>query len=371
MRSSDWADLPEHLLDSVLKRLPSTSDYMHFSTVCTAWNSVAKLNLSRKRIVPMLLAYSGKDSTWNLCDITRDKVLDLQLELPKRRYFGFSKGWLITMDENSVVTLVNPFSRVKGMSFAEKSIIKLPALKRPQCDAHHHSDIYIYKAMISADPIYAKDCTVVIIYGYLMQLAFIRLESLDTDKTWTYINEGVRLIHDVVYVEDKFFAVDGHGSVMSFLVTPNQEVDVKLVGQYFGQPSIIKRYLVELSDRKELVMVQRYRMAPPERETTKFELFQLHADTRKWNEITSLGDAALFLGENSSISLMAPEVLGCLPNCIYFLHDYHRVPRKKPRDFGLYNIKTASFLPVDDTQAATLIKMSNQIPIWVMPKIKL
>lgn len=66
------------------------------SIVCMPWNSVAKVNNGRKRTAPMHLTYSGKEETWNLCDITDDKVLDVQLELPNKRFFGFSKGWLIS-----------------------------------------------------------------------------------------------------------------------------------------------------------------------------------------------------------------------------------------------------------------------------------
>lgn len=138
------------------------------------------------------------------------------------------------------------------------------------------------------------------------------------------------------------------------------------------------RYLVELSDHKELLMVQRYisskfnQYGQRYRVTTKFEVFKFDADEYKWIKINTLGDVALFVGENSSVSLLASNFLGCMPNCIYFLHDWDRVPRPtQPRDFGLYSMKTQSFLPVTDTHAASLIKMSNLTPIWTVANIKL
>lgn len=100
------------------------------------------------------------------------RFLTCKLELPNKRFFGFSKGWLITMDDNLRVTLINPFSRVKGRGAQEKSIIRLPALNLPKRNIP--SGYHVDRASISADPITnAKDCIVVVIYEDLCQLAFI------------------------------------------------------------------------------------------------------------------------------------------------------------------------------------------------------
>lgn len=88
MESSNWARLPKHLLDSVLDRLPSRLDYLRFGVACMSWDSVTKDKLS-KHTIPMLLAYTGKEDTWNLYDIASEKVLDLQLDLPNTRFCGF------------------------------------------------------------------------------------------------------------------------------------------------------------------------------------------------------------------------------------------------------------------------------------------
>ncbi|CAB4279866.1 unnamed protein product [Prunus armeniaca] len=64
---SDWENLPKDLLDLVLERLESISDYLAFSVVCKAWNGVAKNNRSQSRhTAPMLLISSDKEDTWNL-----------------------------------------------------------------------------------------------------------------------------------------------------------------------------------------------------------------------------------------------------------------------------------------------------------------
>lgn len=373
MDSSNWAMLPKHLLDSVLERLPSRLDYLRFSVVCMSWNSVVEDNLS-KHTAPMLLAYCGKQDTWNLCDIARDKVLDLQLDLPKRRFCGFSKGWLISVDENFIVSLINPFSRVQGKRAKENSIIGLPALNHIETSRKSFSelsDCYVLKATISANPISnAKDCIVVIIHDHACQLAFIRLNK---DTRWTYINARIYNIYEVVYVEDKFYAIDYQNQLFCFKVTTEQfnSDDIILVAEALEEPVWFfkKKYLVE--SNKELLMVHRFLhySRRRRRSTMKFEVFKFDTNNHKWTEINTLGDTALFVGDNSSISVSASD-FGCLPNCIYFIHDWDRVaPRPRHRDSGVYNITTQSFSSLG--HASTLIKMSNRTPIWTMANFKL
>ena len=42
----------------------------------------------------------------------------------------------------------------------------------------------------------------------------------------------------------------------------------------------------------------------------------------KWVKVHSLGDQALFVGDNSSVSLSASSFNGCKANCIYFTDDH-------------------------------------------------
>ena len=44
-------------------------------------------------------------------------------------------------------------------------------------------------------------------------------------------------------------------------------------------------------------------------------------DEYKWVNVDSLGDQALFVGDNSSMSLFASSFNGCKANCIYFTDD--------------------------------------------------
>ena len=138
----DWAALPKHILDSVVERLVLLSDYLRFS-VCMPWYNVAKDHESRRQAImpkcPMLLISTDKEDTWNVYNVTDNKFLDFQVRLPNKRFCGSSKRWLINIDVNFVITLINPFFRVKGER--QDSIICLPPLTPP--DRDEARDCYI------------------------------------------------------------------------------------------------------------------------------------------------------------------------------------------------------------------------------------
>ncbi|PRQ41706.1 hypothetical protein RchiOBHm_Chr3g0449701 [Rosa chinensis] len=141
---SDWANLPEQLLDSISERLLSSSDYLRFSAV-TLINPFPK---SKDR--------AGREN--------------LVIRLPQ----------------------LNP---------PELSIEHLKRDKWVK-DCNY----YVVKAIITADPILnANECIVVLIYLERSQMAFIRPGN---DTTWTYLPTKMDRIVDVIQREDdKFYAI--------------------------------------------------------------------------------------------------------------------------------------------------------------------
>lgn len=267
---------------------------------------------------PMLLIHSAKKGTWNLYNPMTDNVLDVQFKLPKKRFCGFAKGWLIAMNMNLVVTLINSFYRVKGKKKREDSIINLPPLDHNYGNFLHEQVIaaFVIKATISADPILnPNNCIVVVTYEGRGKLAFIRLNK---DTTWTYVDESLSLIQDVVHVEDKFYVVEEGATLFSFDITSQCISNKQMVAQGI-------EYLVVLNS-KELLMVLRYITFKDRcRVTTKVEIFELNFDKYEWIEKNTLGDVAIFLGDNFSIYVVASNFSGCRLNCIYFNHDYERI----------------------------------------------
>ncbi|KAM5581884.1 hypothetical protein ABKV19_010894 [Rosa sericea] len=405
----DWAELPEHLLDSILKRLELLSDYFQFSLVCWSWYWVAKDSESQRAKMmlscyrpPLLLISRSTNqgiNTWNVYNVMSNRVLDLELKVPNKRFCGSSKGWLIAMEKDFSLTLINPFFRVKGRRKKENSIIHLPPMTPPSKGLNRwvrDCEYYAYRATISADPILdASDCTVVVIYEELGELAFLRLGK---DTRWTYVDKSFSLNHDVIYAQDKFYSVDGkNGDLLAFDVPTHVNSTTAKKKKVFSNvervaPGVklqqqmqnyIKKYIVE-SNGKELLMVQRYiDLVNDERITTKIEVFELDFHKCVWKEINTLGDLALSIGDNHSVAVLASHFPGCHPNCIYFNHDHDRITRHfdgaEHHDFGIYNVQDKRFYYVGYNEqdkifsriysrhATTLLRKTNRPPMWVVP----
>ncbi|XP_021823468.1 F-box protein At2g26160-like [Prunus avium] len=373
--NSDWSNLPKELLYLVLERLESP---LEFRLVCKPWRSAAKNTKTTKMFTPLILISEPKKDIWNAYNVVVDKVLKLQLKLQNQRFCGSSKGWLIAVDENSVVSLINPFLGVGRKREKENSVIRLPPLSTPNRRRNFYLkrryDHLIYKATISADPILdPNNCIILVIYEELSQLAFIRLNR---DKKWTYADKSVdqswRLIEEVVQFQDKFYALDRLGKLCSFDITTQSILNVNLVahGAQHDRGYDYKRYLVVSNENKILMVEKCFVYIPPIRFTRKFRIFELNFKMGEWVEKNTLGDAALFVGDSSSICVLASK-LGCRPNCIYFNHDNNRTADDfsyyGPHDYGVYNMEKKSVLKPYTEDAKILLKKSRQPSIWVVP----
>ncbi|KAF7145966.1 hypothetical protein RHSIM_Rhsim04G0040700 [Rhododendron simsii] len=86
-----------------------------------------------------------------------------------------------------------------------------------------------------------------------------------------------------------------------------------------------------------------------------------------WTEKKSLGDNALFLGDNASISVQISEFPEIKANCIYCTDDcweaYKSFKRGGGRDMGIYNLEDGSRMPYYRRESFSSICP----PIWVNP----
>ncbi|OMO53764.1 hypothetical protein CCACVL1_28363 [Corchorus capsularis] len=56
--------------------------------------------------------------------------------------------------------------------------------------------------------------------------------------------------------------------------------------------------------------------------TEGFGMVRLETNTRNRDEISSLGDRSLFLGNCWTFTVLASDYYGCISNCIYFTYDF-------------------------------------------------
>ncbi|PRQ48225.1 hypothetical protein RchiOBHm_Chr2g0108321 [Rosa chinensis] len=117
-------------------------------------------------------------------------------------------------------------------------------------------------------------------------------------------------------------------------------------------------------------MVQRYmEYSEDKRVTKKFRVFELNFQTGEWTEKNTLGGVALFVGDNSSICVLASKVSGFQSNCIYFNHDCDYVGGGDEYDFGVYNVEDQSFPKTYTNRVKKILQMSYPQPIWVKPTL--
>jgi hypothetical protein len=126
----DWANLVSLALDVILEKLIEPIDRIWFASVCKNWYSIANLNHQynhqfRGNILPMLMIPTENSfEKRSLYSVLANRVYPFELTmLYNQRCCGSSHGWLATIDEEDVITWVNPFKNVAPISLPCKNII--------------------------------------------------------------------------------------------------------------------------------------------------------------------------------------------------------------------------------------------------------
>jgi hypothetical protein len=342
MDSDHWACLPKGLLVLIIDNLVTLSDYVCFSVVCKPWHAFAlekyneerRLKLSMHQPPLLVLSHSPPSSegetTISIHTFNQNKTYKIKSFSPNgsQRWCGSSHGWLICVDENSVITLSYPFfsNNVKGGD----EIIRLPPFLRRYY-------LHIDKVILSVDPIVTPNDYTVMVISRACDLCFIRVG----DKEWTCI-EHSQNVTDVIYSKGLFYALDKLGGVQTCDVSEHS-LKLNIVSSdcfSYDTSTKMKNYIVESAGGDLLLFVRttfsftdeifggmKMQIAPMV--TKGFKIFKLLFlnGKPKWVEVETddlvLGGGSWFLDDNSSTYVPASGLLGCHPNCIYFV-DYFR-----------------------------------------------
>ncbi|MBA0588935.1 hypothetical protein Gorai_017713 [Gossypium raimondii] len=228
-----------------------------------------------------------------LYNITEKKLHGVELSVPyKRRCCGSSYGWIATVDWTLAIKLINPFTG---------GIIDLP--------------------------------------------------SVDIPVVNKFTKEDEHEFH-----KGKFYAVDFRLGIKSVQVTNMNgslvsAFDEKIIIPPEEEGDNAFKYIVESSDG-ELLIVQRFISTyGPYRWTTNFKVLKLrqHANhVARLVEVRNIGDDALFLGDNCSMSVAASRFPECRPNSIYFTDDTILYTLEGSIDMGIFSLETGCFQPFDD-----------------------
>ena len=161
------------------------------------------------------------------------------------------------------------------------------------------------RCVLSNDPDVNSDEFVLMMTcgSFVPSLVFIKSGG----EYWTYIKE-LRDVRDICYSNGLFYVLDGWGVLVSCDVSNHSKVRMITwpVNKF-----VFVSYLVE-SPEGDLLRVIKHEGG--------FVIYKLQwfSKNPRWEEVMSLGDVAVFLGDNHSISVRASDFAGCRPNSIYF-----------------------------------------------------
>ncbi|KAK6932529.1 Domain unknown function DUF295 [Dillenia turbinata] len=276
----------------------------------------------------------------------------LDLPVPRGSKIFPTLGWLVVVsDMNADMFMLHPFSR---------RTIKLPSPISLNEQLLENGDTWLpffLKAVLSADPCLSSDWVLMIIYE-IAKLAFVR----NGDKAWTGIDPPHLNFLDIYYYERKFYGVSCQGIIVACDVQGPNPTAGHVISRL---PTSLKAlggsmfYLAEWCGK--LVVIHRSINVPSIPKS--FRIFEIDFAQGNWVEVTHLGNKAILLGFNPSITVDALEFRKCKPNCVYFTDDTHE-GRVDPdgRDMGIYNMVDRNVEPHFVEESCSII------PRWLQPR---
>ncbi|KAJ4962367.1 hypothetical protein NE237_022306 [Protea cynaroides] len=389
MATADWCQLPPDLLGMIAQKLGIYIDYLRFRAVCLNWRSaVPKRPLHLPHQLPWLMLHNrrGRETFRGFFSLSDDKVHWLELPEASRhkRFCGSSQGWLLVVGETPVIALLNPLTRAKihlpplstfpnVLDFdisqvGREYVLETSSGNRYTRNLIEMRDRFMKKVIVSSSLGTSSDAEYVIlaVVNETGDLAFCRRG----DESWSLIAEAQSFCEDVIWYKGSFHAVDKFGRIAICDVRDSSPV-VRVIEtpRLFGGDIL---YLVELSG--ELFLVTRYLELKPCLEpdmvykTMRFDVSKFDTSGPMWTKVENLGDYAMFLGKNSSLSVRASHFSGCRSNCIYFTDDYSEANYEGVRgdhDLGIFSLGDGSIelLPSYSHHS----RLIWPPPLWVSP----
>ncbi|KAH7521886.1 hypothetical protein FEM48_Zijuj07G0079500 [Ziziphus jujuba var. spinosa] len=347
--ASNWSNLQCELLELILKRL-AIVDTIRFKAVCSSWYTAAKSYTSfpnsYKAQTPwlMLRSHDGEDDPDARCffSISDDKFYKINVfeGFLDALCIGSSYGWLLVLDQNANLHVLNPFSlKFKMQLPLINTLIKSPYLK----EFRKH---YIFKAILLSDPFRNKTFSVVMMYGPLSRrrLAFCRYG----DKAWSRLGSQNRTYYnfykDIICCNGFLYALSCSGQVEIWDFKTN--FPEKILDVEFSRT--VRRSVKEHAD----YLFAKYHLVESMGEvlfvlelmgeiddfwsigTIGFAIYKMDSCGNRWLKVENLSDRAIFVDRNECVLISTKDFPQVRENSIYF-RNYLNGGRK---NIGVYNL---------------------------------
>uniref|UniRef100_A0A5B7A288 F-box domain-containing protein n=1 Tax=Davidia involucrata TaxID=16924 RepID=A0A5B7A288_DAVIN len=374
MADCDWSRLPYDLIATIANRLTVIEDFLAFSGVCRSWRSVFwNRNWTPGPQFPwLMLSENRNETTRSFFSFFKNKRLVSSLpEARGRRCWGSACGWLITIGVDLEIHLLNPITQI-CIDLPPQSTFgnQPPDLVGNDVTHNWYQTSFINRAFVLKSS--SQDAFMVMaIHGSDNSLAFAR-PGYDS---WATVEiSSPYVFRDVTLFEGQIFAICNAGTLVAVEIDgsgPHRAIHIA------SQPSDHwpwhKIYLVEsLGDLLLLFRCATRSVRDFSMETISFEVYKFDFSTKEWMKLDDLGDRALFVGDNCSMSLSTSQVLNCKSNSIYFTDDnVEWWPKCEEEqhgrfDMGVYNMADRS---IESLHFGDNFPLHYSCPIWVMPAI--
>ncbi|KAL5721522.1 hypothetical protein ACHQM5_005159 [Ranunculus cassubicifolius] len=205
-----------------------------------------------------------------------------------------------------------------------------------------------------------------VVYAAQSKLAIAR----PGDQSWTPIPTETRArVDDAIFFRGQFCSIHRRGNVTAFHIDSSPPSAVAMICDFKDLYSVGKYYLVEWLGNLLLVTrnFSRYNKEPFY-ETKRFEVYMYDFDNNAWEEVRSLGQHSLFLGFNTSVSMLISDYSPFKKNCIYFTDNYTMGycgnDAEGGRDMGVFNLDDRTIEPHYDGMSTSF----HSPPLWIILK---
>lgn len=349
----NWSAAPPEIIGLIADRLHTIEDYASFRGVCTSWRSAVLIQPHpdiTSKTLPWIMFHQGIVSQ-NFWSLSVDKFYKFNLpENTNRVLTGSHYGWLV-LSRPRHVEIFNPVTRIS---------LPLPLLST--LEGHILDGSYFLNKVILATT-GIHQFLVFIIFPGEGKVIFTR----PGDIVWMTVNIPHRSYDDILHMDNAFYAVDTEGRLIHLEITDGSPVGVGVelalprddIG--VGEGDVRTFYLVEILG--QLYMVLKFKLRVDEyRSKHVLRVFKLDSETRKWDEVFTLGEYAVFVGCTTSFSLLVSKYPESRSS-IYFM-DRTFWHRRGSRNMGVFNLETKTSAALDPDYGVVHFFCT---PFWFIP----
>ncbi|XBH75431.1 hypothetical protein VPH35_102190 [Triticum aestivum] len=403
----DWSNLPDDLLGMVTVRVASPLGRVRFTAVCRSWRAAASQHPTPPALPLLLLSPvdRGTVTEKRLIYCPEESVV-LQVPIPSKlrnmQFIGsydggwiaaigrsssdYDGGWMGAVDGSAMFLIVNLFSGVE---------VPLSQKQRNFRLSDHNEQDFIWKIIFSEVPTSGSCILVAMTAGCKIALCKIGCP----DGGWTIQGCDMEPVGDIIFCRQELYGLGHSKTLCTFdigvnedgapIVTAAYPMDVRRGGDpmYMSWFLDDASYICELNGKLAVAVMSRWlRNCKP-----FFKVFQVtnvddDAHKYEWEEVRSLGDRALFLGQLCSskvVQIPAGGRGGVERNRIYY-SSHHSGASKEDQEFEeeyitkseygdpMFHRKDQRVDNVDGDVERILsvryyIKGGHHLPMWCLP----